>query len=478
MKRSLKNGTSGKNRIIVRGARQNNLKNISIDIPLNAMTVITGVSGSGKSSLAFDTLYAEGQRRYVATFSSYARQFLDRMDRPRVDAINGIPPAVAIDQTNPVRTSRSTVGTMTEIADHLKLLFSRAATLYCRECGKKVEEDTPESIYRNAVLLRDRDAAFNEILIAFPVTIPHNFSREELLGHLAAGGYTRIIGESDNRLDVVQDRVRLTPENRSRVIENLEAALKHGGGRLAILPVAAGTAPRKRISFSSGFHCAACDIHYGKATANHFSFNSPLGACERCRGFGRVIGIDEGLVVPDGSTSLRDGAIKPFRSPSYRECQDDLMRFARRRGIRTDVPWNTLTEDERRWVFSGEGSWEEGVWYGVNRFFDWLESRSYRMHVRVQLSRYRAYRRCPACGGSRLKPDAQLWRIGRGRGRTIHDVMLLPIDEACAFFSSLRLPPPFDEAAEIVLGEIRTRLRYLSEIGLGYLTLDRQSRTL
>ncbi|MBN1577263.1 MAG: excinuclease ABC subunit UvrA [Chitinispirillaceae bacterium] len=464
--------------ITIRGARQNNLKNIGIDIPLNAMTVITGVSGSGKSSLAFDTVYAEGQRRYVATFSSYARQFLDRMDRPQVDAIDGIPPAIAIDQTNPVRTSRSTVGTMTELADHLKLLFSRASTLYCRKCGERVDEDNPESIYRKLLQRRERDAAFREMVVTFPAAIPDNFSREELLAHLAAAGYHRIAFESGNRLDVVQDRVHFTPDNHGRIIEDFEAALRHGGGLLSVFPAGDGGDTQKRIGFSSGFHCAACDIYYAKATANHFSFNSPVGACETCRGFGRVIGIDEALVVPDGGRSLRGGAIKPFQSPSYRECRDDLMRFARQRGIGTDVPWNNLNDDERRWVFSGEGSWEDGVWYGVNRFFDWLESRSYRMHVRVQLSRYRAYRQCPTCNGARLKPDALLWRIGEDRKLNIHEIMRLSLDDCRAFFASLRLSPPFDGAAEIVLGEILARLRYLTDIGLGYLTLDRQSRTL
>ena len=467
------------NSITVRGARQNNLKNISIDIPLNAITVVTGVSGSGKSSLAFDTIYAEGQRRYVATFSSYARQFLDRMDRPQVEHIDGIPPAIAIDQTNPVRTSRSTVGTMTELNDHLKLLFSRAAYLVCRNCGERVTEDTPETILEQLLSTQKKRhrTPLRESVITFPVTIPHNFSREELLAHLEAAGYHRIFLETDTTLQVIQDRCRLTPDNRERIINDLEAALKHGNGHVTVFPADA-TEPEQGVRFSSGFHCAACNIDYQKATSNHFSFNSPIGACESCKGFGRVIGIDRNLVVPDGGKSLKEGAVKPFQSPSYHECQNDLMRFAKRKGVPVTVPWNRLSNEQREWVFAGDGSWDDGVWYGVDRFFDWLESRSYKMHVRVLLSRYRAYHQCGACNGSRLKPDALLWRIGTGHHHTIHDIVSLPIDEAHEFFATLTLPAPYDDAAAIVLGEIRSRLQYLVDVGLGYLTLDRQSRTL
>ncbi|MBN1760577.1 MAG: excinuclease ABC subunit UvrA, partial [Chitinispirillaceae bacterium] len=461
------------NSITVRGARQNNLKNISIDIPLNAITVITGVSGSGKSSLAFDTVYAEGQRRYVATFSSYARQFLDRMDRPQVEHIDGIPPAIAIDQTNPVRTSRSTVGTMTELNDHLKLLFSRAAYLVCRNCGERVTEDTPETILQHL----DNHSPLHDVVITFPITIPHNFTREELLAHLEAAGYHRIFLETDTTLHVIQDRCRLTSDNRERIVSDLEAALKHGSGHVTVFPADA-TEPGPGVRFSSGFHCATCDIDYQKATSNHFSFNSPIGACETCKGFGRVIGIDRNLVVPDGGKSLREGAVKPFQSPSYHECQDDLLRFAKRKGVPVTVPWNRLSDEQREWVFAGDGSWDDGVWYGIDGFFRWLESRSYKMHVRVLLSRYRAYHQCEACSGSRLKPDALLWRIGTGRQHNIHDIVTLPIDEAHDFFSTLTLPAPYDDAATIVLGEIRSRLQYLVDVGLGYLTLDRQSRTL
>jgi excinuclease ABC subunit A len=440
--------------IQIEGARQNNLKGIHLKLPLGELIVVTGVSGSGKSSLAFDTIYAEGQRRYVETFSPYARQFLDRMDKPQADRIEGIPPAIAIDQTNPVKTSRSTVGTMTELNDHLKLLFARAAQLHCRQCGKRVRRDSAGSIYPQLPA--------GELLITFPVRVPKNFSEAEIRGLLEKQGYRRVT-KSGERLEVVQDRV--DARQRARVMESLEAALKAGQGRVAV----------NGERFSSDLHCAECDIHYRDATPNTFSFNSPLGACENCRGVGRTMGIDYDLVIPDDTKTLAGGAVKPWQTESYRECQDDLMRFAGKRGIPTDVPWGELTGEQRRWVIDGEGSWEDRKWYGVKRFFDWLETKSYKMHVRVLLSRYRTYVHCAACDGSRLKPEALLWRIG---GKTVHDVMLLPLSECKMFFDSLALPAPLDEAADLLLAEIRSRLRYLVEVGLGYLTLDRQSRTL
>ena len=438
--------------------------------------MITGVSGSGKSSLAFDTIYAEGQRRYVETFSSYTRQFLDRMDKPRVDRIEGIPPAIAIDQTNPVRTSRSTVGTMTELNDHLKLLFARASRLFCGTCGREVRRDTPESI---AGQLPGGGA----LLITFPITIPSNFSEEEVRDLLAKQGYTRVRGKKGQVLEVIQDRVRGSKENRARIVEDLEAALKYGQGRLSVYPLesAEGEAGVKEtgrpLRFSADLHCADCDIHYRDPAPNMFSFNSPIGACETCRGFGRTIGIDWDLVVPDETRSLAGGAVKPWQTESFKEIQDDLLSFAARRGVPVDVPWKRLTVEQKRWVIDGEGEWEEKKWYGAKRFFGWLESKSYRMHIRVLLSRYRAYRACPACGGARLKPEALLWRIGEG-GHSIHDVMLMPIEASRALFDSLSLPAPLDEAAALLLAEIRGRLAYLVDVGLGYLTLDRQSRTL
>ncbi|MFO7277001.1 MAG: excinuclease ABC subunit UvrA [Pseudomonadota bacterium] len=525
--------------IVVRGARQNNLKNLDLEIPLNELVVVTGVSGSGKSSLVFDTLYAEGQRRYVETFSPYARQFLDRMDKPQVDRIEGIPPAIAIDQTNPVRTSRSTVGTMTELNDHLKLLFARTATLFCRCCGKPVRRDTPESIFAD-IAARAQAAGDPRLLLCFPVSVPKNFDEAEVRDLLAKQGYTRVLEAEPPRndanpeasavssgsprartrrakkpeapatrlLDVVQDRFRIGNAERGRVLESIETALRVGRGRVSVRVVDDSDPPRTLAvwRYSSELHCADCDLAYREPNPSLFSFNSPVGACDTCRGFGRTIGIDYGLVVPDDTRTLRGGAIRPWQTESYRECQDDLEKFAKKRGIPLDVPWRQLTPEQRHWVIEGEGDWSKGVWYGVRRFFDWLESRAYKMHVRVLLSRYRAYTPCTACGGARLKTEALLWRIGSREladsvldpaqrfrpngvqwsedtlrslpGLCIHDVMLLPIERASEFFRRLELPRPLDEATDLLLGEIRARFGYLCDVGLGYLTLDRQSRTL
>ncbi|MGE0557039.1 MAG: excinuclease ABC subunit UvrA [Burkholderiales bacterium] len=500
--------------IVIRGARQNNLKNLSLEIPLNELVVVTGVSGSGKSSLVFDTLYAEGQRRYVETFSPYARQFLDRQDRPKVDSIEGIPPAIAIDQVNPVRTSRSTVGTMTELNDHLKLLFARAAHLYCKGCGAKVSRDTPQTIF-DALQARAQAAGDPRLAIAFPVPVPANFKADEVKSLLAAQGYTRLLHEDIAGFEVVQDRLRMGNADRARVVDALEAALKVGQGRINVHVLAADDANAASGTvwrYSADLHCAECDIHYAEPNPSLFSFNSPMGACDACRGFGRVIGLDFGLVVPDESKSLRDGAVKPWQTPSNRECQDDLMKYARLRGIPVDKPWRELSAKEKRWVLDGEPEWENwrkswpGTWYGVARFFKWLETKAYKMHVRVLLSKYRAYTECTACGGARLKTDALLWRIGSSAnagtalgerprykphgvkfgderlaalpGLTVHDVMLLPLERTRALFDALELPAPLDEATEMLVGEIRTRLDYLNQVGLGYLTLDRQSRTL
>jgi excinuclease ABC subunit A len=491
--------------IRVEGARQNNLKGLDLRIPLHELIVVTGVSGSGKSSLAFDTVYAEGQRRYVETFSPYARQFLDRMDRPRVDRIEGIPPAIAIDQTNPVRTSRSTVGTMTELNDHLKLIFARAARLHCRRCGKLVRRDTAQTIAEE-LLARGADSPGRLALVTFPTRVPAKLSEEEVLAVLAHQGYTRIHRRHGDTLEVIQDRVALEPRERPRLVEGIEAALRFGQGRVAVHPLDAQGRTGEPWRFSADLHCADCDLHYEDPQPSAFSFNSPIGACATCRGFGRTIGIDWSLVIPDESKTLAGGALRPWQTEAYRECQRDLVRLGRRRGIPLDVPWRQLSEEHRRWVIEGEGPWKKDVWYGARRFFAWLESRAYRMHVRVLLSRYRAYTECAACGGARLKSESSLWRLGtraeaeralpaarRFRpagaeldearfaglpGLTIHDVMLLPIERCHAFFRTLELGAPLDEATDLVLGEIRSRLRYLVEVGLGYLTLDRQSRTL
>lgn len=524
------------------GARQNNLKNLDLTLATGELVVVTGVSGSGKSSLAFDTLYAEGQRRYVETFSPYARQFLDRMDKPQVDRIEGILPAIAIDQTNPVRSSRSTVGTMTELNDHLKLLFARGARLYCRGCGKVVRRDTPDSIFHS---LAERAAVADDprLVVTFPIAVPANFTEDEVRGFLEQQGYTRVhaeetavpratvakpakgakkakaakdAGEERRILHVIQDRFRFAGTERERVMEALDTALRMGAGHLAVYVVNADGDNAHIWKYSDRLHCADCNIEYTDPLPSSFSFNSPLGACEACRGFGRVIGIDFGLVIPDENKTLMEGAIKPWTTPSYKECQDELQKYAPRAGVPLGVPWKSLSEEHKRWVLYGTPDWKGGndawkhQWYGVQRFFDWLETKAYKMHVRVLLSKYRSYTPCPTCNGARLKPDALLWRLGTkeeadtvlppedGRyqrfmpvganwsrdqlnnigGLSIHDVMLLPIERVRRFFDELSFSGALDAATDLLMTEVRARLKFLCDVGLGYLTLDRQSRTL
>ena len=445
--------------IVIRGARQNNLKNLSLAIPTGELVVVTGVSGSGKSSLVFDTLYAEGQRRYVETFSPYARQFLDRMDKPQVDAVEGIPPAIAIDQTNPVRTSRSTVGTMTELNDHLKLLFARAAKLHCRGCGKPVVQDTPQLDLRIAA----KRSRISRLVVTFPVADPEELhARRRSQELLRAQGYTRIHARSKGLLEVVQDRVRIAGAERA-------ARDRGAGGRAARRPGQGECLRRGRGAaktsvtgaISSRPALRQCDIHYSEPTPALFSFNSPLGACETCRGFGRVIGVDFGLVVPDETKTLREGAVRPWQTASFKECQDDLVKYAKKRGIPLDMPWQGPDREAQAWVLEGEADWLSwkkswpGTWYGVRRFFKWLESKAYKMHIRVLLSKYRAYTACTACRGTRLKPDALLWKLD---GRSIHDLMLLPISDVRHFFDGLNVRAA-TKRPTCCSSEIRTRLR-------------------
>lgn len=492
-----------KESIVIKGARQNNLKNLDLELPTNELIVVTGVSGSGKSTLAFDTIYAEGQRRYVETFSAYARQFLDRMDKPAVDSIEGIPPAIAIDQSNPVRTSRSTVGTMTELNDYLKLLFARLSQLYCRGCGSEVHCDSAQSIVE--ALYRDLPAD-TPLMVCLPIKVPHNFSEDEVLQLLNQQGYIRVHQRSRTRVEVVQDRLKLTRANRGRLTEAVETALHHGGGRVLVYPLDENREAGTALRFSAHHHCAQCDIDYSEPTAGLFSFNSPIGACASCKGFGRIIGVDFALVIPDERLSLKEGAIKPFQTPSNEEIQKELLRQARRRKIPLDKPWKQLSKKHQKWVLEGDGQWEDGLWFGVRGFFNWLERKSYKMHIRVLLSKYRAYTPCESCAGARLKTDALWWRVGtvddaelglmgtarfvpQGTelaratfdqlpGLTIADIMRLPLVQCADFFAQLQVPGTRDEAAQLLLSEIRSRLNYLLEVGLGYLTLDRQSRTL
>ena len=626
---------AGQGLIRIRGARQHNLKNIDLDIRTGELTVVTGPSGSGKSSLVFDTLFAEGQRRYVETFSAYARQFLDRMDKPAVDKVEGVPPAIAIDQTNPVRSSRSTVGTMTELNDHLKLLFARGAQLFDRETALPVRHDSPESIFAE-LQRRSADHGDPRLVVTFPVELPVSTTPEEIEQWLSASGYTRVQAErivqrevkdeapakgkkarptieAVKLLDVVADRFRLSNVEPVRVMEAIEVGLKRGGGKLMVYALKEeGESDIWR--FSTGLHCPESDIRYTEPTPSAFSFNSAVGACESCRGFGRVIGVDYGLVIPDEKLTLRNGAIKVFQTPAWKECQDDLMRHAEGAGIPRDTPWNKLTPQQKQWVIGGTPTYKDGQWgkqwYGVARFFEYLESKAYKMHIRVLLSKYRSYTECPVCAGARLKGDSLLWRIGakvqadavlpaskrylpcgvkwsRAQlealpGLCLHDLMLMPLSDLRRFFGDLasdmalsvsvavslageaagraecpgasvarsdsfpghsarpaaspdpsaptaeasvvdssRSPTPASarvsgakeeseratddeapgtladaasanlsdkatsnkgtgeqQAVKLLFEEINTRLRYLCEVGIGYLTLDRQSRTL
>lgn len=457
--------------IYVKGARQNNLKGIDLSLPLNRLIVVTGVSGSGKSSLAFETLYAEGQRRYVETFSPYARQFLERMDPPKVDEIEGILPAIAIDQVNPVKTSRSTVGTMTEINDYIKLLFAKAAKLHCRNCGKPVEEDSPATIFRRFTPI----ARSQPTLIGFPVRIPV-LPNEEVVAILKSQAFHRIFLDGDlvelepdhlkgrEEIIVILDRIEWRTEKKKRIVDSIEVALRYGKGRIVFV-LQDGSVHH----FSTGLHCANCNIGYKKPVPNLFSFNSPIGACPTCRGFGRTIEIDPDLVIPDKSKSIEEHAVKPWSTSSYREGYEDLIRFCKKHGIPTDIPYGELSEEHQRMIYEGTSDF-----YGIKGFFDWLESKRYKMHIRVLLSKYRTYVKCRDCNGARLNPEALLYRLG---DKNLAEIYELPIEKCYRFFASLR-PRPLDKATQLLLSEISDRLKYLIDVGLGYLTLNRQSRTL
>jgi excinuclease ABC subunit A len=459
--------------IRVKGARQHNLKNLDVEIPLNHITVVTGVSGSGKSSLAFDTLYAEGQRRYVETFSPYARQFMDRMDRPRVDKIEGIPPAIAIDRKDPVRTSRSTVGTMTEITDYVKLLYARLGQLHCKSCGRPVLPETPAHVWN---FLKDRPSG-TRVVITYPFQL-EAATAEEVRGILMQSGFDRLFlndqithldqwqpAAKEKEIPVLVDRVILQAKERDRILDSLELAYRFGGGRLDIwIP------PHNRFAFSNQLECANCNIQYNTPLPNLFSFNSPLGACDTCRGFGRTIGIDLDLIIPDTSRSLEDGAIKPFGALQDGRMEfDDLMDFCRRHKIPTRVPFRRLKAAHKKAIIEGTSTY-----YGIHGFFRWLETKTYKMPVRVFLARYRSYDICPDCSGTRFKDETLLYQLS---GHTIAQVYQYNVDQAIDFFNTLKVSSR-DDASLLVLQEIRSRLSYLKDVGLGYLTLDRQSRTL
>ena len=460
-----------KSALRVFGARQHNLKGFDLQVPLGELVVVTGVSGSGKSSLALDILYAEGQRRYVETLNPYARQFLQRQARPQVDRIENVPAAIAIERGGRGRTARSTVGTMTEVNDYLKVLFARTGVLHCRGCGRVVQKQSAEDGWRAFTKLKGGST----VLVTFPVRIADELSREAVGRELTRSGLRRAVVDGEvvplrealggGEFHVLIDRLAVGHTSRRRALDSFEQALAFGGGRLTLF------ARGKVVAeISTQLHCPYCDLFYDPPAPNTFSFNSPLGACEECKGFGRTIELDPDLVVPDPSLSIGQGVIRPWTTDSTRWERGELMSFCRRRRIPTKVPWRRLTQRQRRRVFEGDGDF-----FGVRQWFRWVEGKSYRMHVRVFLSRYRAYVRCPACGGTRLKPDAALYQVG---GLTVADIWQMPIGRLCRWFSDLSLPPPMDKAAEALLGEVRSRLDYVDRVGLGYLTLDRQTRTL
>ncbi|HST30286.1 MAG TPA: excinuclease ABC subunit UvrA [Chthoniobacterales bacterium] len=549
----------------IRGARQNNLKGVDVDLPLGRLTVVTGPSGSGKSSLAFETIYAEGQRRYVETFSPYMRQFLDRMDKPRVDDIRGIPPAIAIEQSNPVKTSRSTVGTMTEINDYLKLLWPRIAKAFCPNCGREIRPETAKSIADEVFKIfpsdphltplpqgeevmpvrfgpkqQVREKATPTILITFWISVPAKTEPKQFFEFLQQQGYLRVWIDGEvvrvddepkkslrlgGRVQVIQDRIEITDKNRTRLIEALETALRFGKGKVNVIPIAsdvqpASTASPARINphpFSVGWHCAHCDIDIRPPSPGLFSFNNPLGACPECRGFGRTITIDLNKAIPDRSLAIKQGVVRVFRGQEFGESQKDLLRACAREDVNINVPFEELPKADQEFVINGDKSvvaarergesysdddYDDDRWYGVRGFFRWAESQVYKMHMRVLLSRYRSYTTCPSCGGGRFQPEALNFRIAESGNRkperrektrnenlsglrypfsglylTLPDFAALSISNARDLLSKIDIAEN-DSTAEMLRDEICARLSYLCEVGVGYLTLDRSTRTL
>jgi len=489
--------------IVVRGARVHNLKNVDFEIPHNAMTVVTGVSGSGKSSLAFDTIYAEGQRRYVESLSAYARQFLERIEKPDADLIDGIAPAVAIRQKNTTRNPRSTVATATEIYDYLRLLFARIGCTFCVQCGQEVRKDTVDEV-ADAIL------ALNEgtrLLALFPVQPsrvaepetkkkgrrkkteppPSDADRlKERLFELRKHGFNRLYqgGQTyefstpeslididfDQPLFVLLDRIVLSTESRARIVDAVEIAYRESGEVIFEIAPREDGSERRQLRFAQRFECKRCRIRYEEPEPRLFSFNNPYGACPRCQGFGNTIDFDVDLVVPDKSKTLAEGAIDPWSKPKYRPLFNELKRYAKTANIPLDVPWYDLAPEHRDAIINGDGSF-----WGARGFFAYLEKKKYKLHVRVFLSRYRGYATCSTCGGARLRPEARQVKVG---GKDICEVTSLTVEDAATFFAELTLSPMEAEIGGKLLDEIRDRLRFLNEVGLEYLTLNRLSSTL
>ena len=489
--------------IQVTGARVNNLKNISFSIPINQLTVVTGVSGSGKSSLAFDTIYAEGQRRYVESLSAYARQFLERMDKPDVDEVRGIAPAIAIRQKNSTRNPRSTVGTQTEIYDYLRLLYARVGTTFCRLCGREVRRDSPESVADEVLNALAEGTRFYVLfpadagLIVTPTKKADSKKKEsgkatktatprqKITAHILSlmqRGFTRLVhnGQSielsnaddytrDDFTDVfvLVDRLTARPDARQRLVDSLEICFQEGHG-LAVIETA--EAQPKRLNFSDRFACKYDGTVYAQPEPRLFSFNNPFGACPTCQGFGNTIGLDMDLVIPNPGLSLKEGAIEPWTKPQHEWAMDELKQFCRSQKIPLNVPFIELPRADQQAIIEGKDDWG-----GVRGFFDWLETKKYKLHVRVFLSKYRGYTLCPDCDGGRLRQEARDVKLG---GHTLPQVCALSIKDAAAFFEALELSPEQRAIAERILFEVRRRLRFMVDVGLDYLTLDRLASTL
>ena len=471
------------NAIRARGVRVHNLKNIDVDVPRNRYVVVTGVSGSGKSSLALDTLYAEGQRRYVESFSAYARQFLERMDKPDVDKVENIPPAIAIEQKNPVKNRRSTVGTTTELNDYLRLLWARVGHVHCPECGREIVAHSADRV-ADQVLQLPEGVRF---MVDFPVSFTDRQPMTEQLGQLREMGFVRLlVGERMVDItteaegaglgpgadaEVVVDRLVVRPETRERLLEAVETSYQLGRGRCIVRVVDAEGAGPEPMRFSNQLTCTNCDRTMPRPTPQLFSFNNPLGACENCSGYGATIAISRQSIVPDPRKTIREGAIAPWTTESTQECLDQLIEGAPKAGIPLDTPWEELTQQQRDAVLDGTDHF-----YGVMDFFEWLEGRKYKLHVRVLLSRYRSYTTCPACNGTRLKPEARAVRVG---GRSIAEVSAMTIEQAAAFFrDEIELSDYEQKVSAVLLREVRSRLACLEQIGLGYMGLDRHTRSL
>jgi len=454
-------------KIVLRGVRVHNLKGLDVDVPLDKLIVVTGVSGSGKSSLAFDTLYAEGQRRYIESLSAYARQFLERMDKPEADLIEGLPPAIAIQQKAASKNPRSTVATVTEAYDYLRVLYARIGTVHCLQCGKPVARHTIDAMAET--LLREAPGA--RLTISFPWPAEKGLAPLKKLGFYrllkdgAAVAFAEASFAKTETLAVFIDRTVVDAADRDRLVDSLELGLKHGGGR-----VRAEAEDGRAWPFSDKLECKACGVVYEDPFPNLFSFNSPQGACPDCHGFGDLAVLDPDKVVPDDSLSLKDGAIEPWTKPVSKNVMKEMLRAARRRGIPVDVPYARLTQVDKAFLMDGDGEW-----YGVKGFFDWLQTRKYKVQVRVFLSRYRKYVACPTCRQTRLNAKALSVKVG---GLSIGDAVRLTVQQAYDFYAGLALPPSAAQVAEKLLAELLGRLKFLLAVGLDYITLDRMTFTL